>query len=191
MRREVEGWDWKRGKKKCRWGGCRVYCWILYPKRTGYWGEFYIVSEGGDVGVWWAQWLWAGEAPPFHKFSLQDRRALCCWLDHEITGYHFFVKITSLGEVLIQIPRMDKLIPQWCGHCSGGKVVRKLFGKNLFTKPFTPPDALHLEHHKWFYSQTSSGLYLNDLALPTCLVDSVQARSSSVQFLIECPGDTK
>ena len=34
----------KEEKKKCRWGCCRVYSLILYPKRTGYRGEFYIVS---------------------------------------------------------------------------------------------------------------------------------------------------
>lgn len=83
----------KREKKKCRWGGCRVYCWILYPKRTGYWGKvLHCLLKVEMLEFGWAQWLWAGEAPPFHKFSLQDRRALCCWLDHEITGYHFLLR---------------------------------------------------------------------------------------------------
>lgn len=44
MGSEVEGWEWKKGKKKCRRGCCKMYCLILYPKRAGNRAEFCIIS---------------------------------------------------------------------------------------------------------------------------------------------------
>ena len=96
-------------------------------------------------------------------------------------GYHFFVKITFFFEYSFKFLEWINWIPQWCGHCSGGKSCEETIWQKIYLINHS-----HLLMHciqnvtSDFTAKTSSGLCVNDLALPTCLWTLVQLQSSSV-----------